>query len=80
LASSSFQTEKRKGKKKTIEKKRNEEKGRSFPSSSHSALSFLAPAFALPLVPFCFKCFLTACSSFQVEKGKKKQRKKNHKK
>jgi len=43
LASSSSQVKEKK--RKTMEKKRNAMKGKNFPSSSRSALSFLAPAF-----------------------------------
>jgi len=70
---------KEKNKKETIEKKRNAEKGESFPSSSHSTLSFLAPASTFPLLPFYFKRFLLASSCSQAEEKKKKQRKENHK-
>jgi hypothetical protein len=76
LASSSFQAKK---KKKTIEKKRNVEKGGNFPSSSHSAFSLLALASTLPLLPFCFKRFFLASSSFQVEEKEKKPHKKEKK-
>jgi hypothetical protein len=65
-------------KEKTIEKKRNAKKGENFPSSSRSALSLLAPAFTLPLLPFCFKCFFLASSASQIEENKTKQRKKTH--
>jgi hypothetical protein len=61
--------------KKTIEKKRNVEKRGSFPSSSHSTLSFLAFIFALSLLPFYFKRFLLASSSFQATENEKKKKK-----
>jgi len=41
--------------KKTMEKKKYAKKGGSLPSSSHSALSFLAPASTFLLLPFRFK-------------------------
>jgi hypothetical protein len=63
-------------KKKPIRKKRNAEKGRNSPSSSHSALSLLAPTSALPLLHFCFKHFLLASFSSQAKQKNKKQRKK----
>jgi hypothetical protein len=67
LASSSFQAEEKKTKKKkTIEKKRNAKKGGSFPSSSRSALSLLAPTSTLPLLPFYFKHFFLASFSSQA--------------
>ncbi len=64
-----FSKKKRKGKKKnnTIEKKRNAEKGRSFPSSSHSTFSLLALISALPLLPNCFKRFFLTSSYSQAE-------------
>jgi hypothetical protein len=68
---SSFSSQAKTKKKKTIEKKRNTEKGRSFPSNSFSALSILGPAFALSFLPFCFKHFFLASSSFQIEKNLK---------
>jgi hypothetical protein len=55
---------------------KNAEKGKSFPSSSHSTLSFLGPTFALPLMPFYFKHFLLASSSSQAEEKKKNKEKK----
>jgi len=60
--------------------KKNQEKGGSLPLSSCSALSLLAPTFALSLLHFCFKCFLLASSSFQVEEKKNTKKKKNHRK
>jgi flagellar biosynthesis protein FlhB len=36
----------------------------------------LAPAFALPLLPFCFKRFLLAFSSSQAKEKEKKTKKK----
>jgi hypothetical protein len=62
-------------KKKTIEKKRNTKKGGTFPLSSRSTLSLLGLAFALPLLPLCFKHFILAFSPFQAKKKGKKQRK-----
>jgi len=50
--------------------KENQEKGRSLPLNSCSTLSLLAPTFAFSLLHFCFKCFLLASSSFQVEEKK----------
>jgi carbon starvation protein CstA len=64
--------------KKNHKEEKNAKKGRSFPSSSHSALSFLGLAFALPLLPLCFKRFLLASFSSQAEEKKRKQRQKNH--
>jgi len=64
--------------KKTIEKKKNVKKGRSLPSNSHSALSLLALASALPLLHFRFKHFLLASSSSQAKEKKKNIKKKNH--
>ncbi len=52
--------------------KKNQKKGGSLPSSSHFTLSLLAPAFALPLLPFCFKHFLLTSFSSQVEEKEKK--------
>ncbi len=55
--------------KKPIEMKRNAEKGRSFPSSSHFALSLLVLAFALPLCLLTFNscfCFPTFALLFQT--------------
>ncbi len=49
-------TKKTKHKKKT--NKKNQQKGGSLPSSSRFALSLLAPAFALSLLHFHFKCSL----------------------
>jgi Na+(H+)/acetate symporter ActP len=57
----------RKKNKKTIEKKRNVEKGGSFPSSSHFAFSILTFTFALALLPFYFKRFFLAYSSSQAK-------------
>jgi len=74
LASSSFQE--KKNKEKAIEKKKYAEKGGSFLLSSRFAFSLLAPTSTLPLLPFCFKRFLLASFSSQVEKKKTKQRKK----
>ncbi len=54
--------------KKNTKKKKIVEKGRNFPLSSRSTLSLLAPVYAFLLFPFCFKHFLLASSSFQVEK------------
>jgi len=76
LSPSTFFFSSRKKEKKTIEKKKNVEKGRSFPLSSYSALSLCAFVFALLLLPFCFKHFLLASSSFQVKEGKKTMKKK----
>jgi len=80
LASSSSQAEENetKQRKKNHKEEKNAKKGRSFPSSSHSALSFLGLAFALPLLPLCFKRFLLASFSSQAEEKKRKQRQKNH--
>jgi flagellar biosynthesis protein FlhB len=61
--------------KKTIEKKRNVEKGGSFPSSSHFTISFLAFIFALSLLSFYFKRFLLASSSSQATENEKKKKK-----
>jgi hypothetical protein len=61
-------------KRKTIENKRNAKKGRSFPSSSHFALSLLVPAFAVPFLPFCFKHFFLASSSSQAEEENKRKK------
>ncbi len=73
LASSSFQAKKRKNKeKKTIEKKINAKKGRSFPLSSRFALSLLALAFALLFQTFSLGIF------FFSSKRKKKTKKKKH--
>jgi hypothetical protein len=52
--------------KKTIKKKKNAKKGVSFPLSSHYALSLLAPASALLLLPFCFKCFFLTSFFSQI--------------
>jgi hypothetical protein len=62
--------------KKNINKKKFAEKGRSLPSSSHSAFSFLAPASGLPLLHFHFKCFLLASFFSQVEEKKNTKKKK----
>jgi hypothetical protein len=73
LASSFFQAKDKKNKeKKTHKEKKNVEKGGSFASSSHYALSLLAPASAFSLLPFCFKRFLLASSYFQTKEKKKK--------
>jgi flagellar biosynthesis protein FlhB len=83
LASFSSQGEEKKintKKKKTIKKKKNAKKGGSLPSSSRSALSVFALVFALLLLPFHFKHFFLASSSFQTEgKKRKTQRKKMQK-
>ncbi len=50
--------------------KKNQNKGGSLPSSSHSAFSLLAPTYALLLLHFHFKCFLLASSSSQVKEKK----------
>jgi len=77
LASSSYQIEdKTKSHKKTHKEEKNAEKGRSLPSSSHSTLSFLAPASTFLLLPFHFKCFLLASSSSQTEETKNTKKKK----
>jgi hypothetical protein len=62
----SFSSQEKKNKK-TIEKKRNVEKGGSFPSSSHFAFSILTFTFALALLPFYFKRFFLAYSSSQAK-------------
>jgi flagellar biosynthesis protein FlhB len=84
LTSSSSQREEKKKntkKEKTIEKRKNAEKGGSLPSSSCFALSFLALASALLLLPFRFKCFLLTLSSSQIEEKKEKHKeKKTHRK
>jgi flagellar biosynthesis component FlhA len=74
LAFSSSQAQEKKNEEKENHKseKKNAEKGRSFPSSSHSTLSLLAPVSTFPLLAFCFKCFLLASFSFQVEEKKRK--------
>jgi hypothetical protein len=56
--------------KKTIEKKKYANKGRSLPSNSRYTLSLLTPASTLSLLHFRFKCFLLASSSFQAEEKK----------
>jgi hypothetical protein len=61
-------------KKKTIEKKKNVEKGGSFPFNSRFSFSLLACTSALPLLPFCFKRFLLAFFSSQAKKKKKKKK------
>jgi hypothetical protein len=73
LLTSFFSNERKKKhkEKKTIKKKKYAKKGGNLLSSSHFALSLLAPTFAFPLMHFCFKRFLLASSSFQTE-GKKK--------
>jgi hypothetical protein len=53
--------------------KRNAEKGRSFPSSSHFALSLLVPAFALLFQTLFLGIFFFS----SIRKLKKTQRKKN---
>jgi len=59
-------------------KKKPQKKGGSLPSSSHSALSLLAPTSAFLLLHFGFKCFLLAFSFYQTEEKKRKpQRRKN---
>jgi hypothetical protein len=63
-------------KKKTIEKQKYVERGRSLPSSSHSTFSLLAPTFALLLLHFHFKHFFLASSSSQVEEKTKNTKKK----
>jgi hypothetical protein len=63
---------KQKGGKKTIEKKTNAKKGRSFLLSSHFTLSLLGPASTFPLLPFCFKHFLRTSSSSQGDEKKEK--------
>ncbi len=50
--------------------KKNAEKGRSLPLSSLSTLSLLALASTFPLLHSCFKCFLLAFSSPQIEEKK----------
>jgi hypothetical protein len=52
--------------KKTIEKKRNAEKGESFPLSSRSTLSLLAPASTLPLLPSRFYPFVSNIFSWHL--------------
>jgi hypothetical protein len=59
--------------KKTIEKKKNVEKGRSFPSSSRSTLSLLAPASALLFQTFFLDILFF--SSRRKEKKKNKEKK-----
>jgi hypothetical protein len=79
FASSSSQA---KEKENTKEKKNHREEKlrrerKELTSSSHFALSLLATASNLPLLHFCFKCFLLASSSSKAEEEKKKtQRKK----
>jgi hypothetical protein len=63
-------------KKKNHREEKKCKEGGSFPSSSHSAFSLLALAFALPLLPFCFKRFLLAFSSSQAKEKEKKTKKK----
>jgi hypothetical protein len=70
LKFSFFQIEEEKKKKKIIGKKRTAKKGGSFPLSFYSTLSLLAPFFALPLLPFCFKPFLLASFYFQAKEKK----------
>jgi len=60
--------------------KKNVKKGRSFPSSSFYALSLLASAFALLLLPFYFKHLLLTSSSSQVGKKKTIEEKKMQRK
>jgi hypothetical protein len=68
---------KNKQRKKTIEKKKNAEKGGSLPSSFHSTLSLLAPTSGLLFLPFCFKHFLLGIFFFSSKrKERKTQRKK----
>jgi len=64
---------KQKKRKNNYRGKKNAKKGRSFPSSSYSTLSLLAPSSALPLLPFYFKCFFLVSSSFQAIFFKKKK-------
>jgi hypothetical protein len=47
-------------------------KARSFPLSSCSTLSLLAPTSAILLLPFCFKHFLLASFSSQAKEKKRK--------
>jgi hypothetical protein len=81
FASSSSQA---KEKKNIKEKKNHREeklcrKGKELTSSSHFALSLLATASTLPLLHFCFKCFLLASSCSKAKEEKKKHKeKKNH--
>jgi hypothetical protein len=70
----------RRKEKKNHKKEKNVEKGWNFLSSSHFALSLLAPVFALPILPFCFKHFFLASSFSQAKESKKKTKKKNHRK
>jgi hypothetical protein len=63
---------------KPIEKKKYVEKGGSLLSSSHFAFSLLAPASTLPLLHFCFKCFLLTSSSQAEKKKKNTKKKKTH--
>ncbi len=65
--------------KKNHKEEKNADKGRRFPLNSCFALSLLAPAFALLLLPYCFKRFLLASFYSQVEEKKKKtiEKKKN---
>jgi Na+/H+ antiporter NhaD/arsenite permease-like protein len=66
-----FFLRKKKKKKKKKHRKKNVEKEKNLLSSSRFALSILTPASStLPLLPFCFKCFLMASSSFQTKKNK----------
>jgi hypothetical protein len=60
--------------KKTTKKKPKE--GRSLPSSSRSAFSFLVLASAFPFLHFYFMCFLLASSSFQIVRKKNTKKKK----
>jgi hypothetical protein len=47
--------------------KRNQDKKGNLPSSSRSALLFLALTSTLLLLHFCFKCFLLTSFSFQAQ-------------
>jgi hypothetical protein len=60
--------------KKNHRKKKNAKKGGRLPLSSHFALSFLALASILLLLPFRFKHFLLASSSSQTKEKKKKNK------
>jgi hypothetical protein len=62
--------------KKNHRENKNAKKGRSFPSSSHFALSLLGPASTLPLLPFYFKRVFLASFSFQTQEKKKNKVKK----
>jgi hypothetical protein len=72
-----FSSRKKNKEKKNHREKRNVEKGRSLPSSSCYAFSFLAPISTLLFFPFRLKCFLLGIFFFSSRRNKRKtQRKK----